>query len=104
MEKETLHARGRRLARIIRERRTREGERDRQRKGKRDRSSGELAAARYTLAAAALHARVRGVRHGAKRGVMAAVKIRVESRWLSGYLILTAAPQHLASLPPSNAP
>lgn len=68
MEKETLHARGRRLARIIRERRTREGERDRQRKGKRDRSSGELAAARYTLAAAALHARVRGVKHGAKRG------------------------------------
>lgn len=41
---------------------------------------------------------------GCETGVMAAVKIRVESRWLSGYLILTAAPQHLASLPPSNAP
>lgn len=31
-------------------------------------------------------------------------EIRVESQWLSGYLILTAAPQHLTSLAPSNAP
>lgn len=56
-ERDVTCARVRRLARIIRETRTREGERDRQRKGKRDRSSGELAAARYTLAAAALHVR-----------------------------------------------
>lgn len=70
MEKETLHARaeGDLLALLGRHEHEREKERDRQRKGKRDRSSGELAAARYALAAAALHARVRGVRHGAKRG------------------------------------
>lgn len=41
-------------------------------------------------------------RDSAKEGESS--EIRVESRWLSGYLILTAAPQHLTSLAPSNAP
>lgn len=97
MEKETLHARGRRLARIIRETRTREGERDRQRKGKRDRSSGELAAARYTLAAAALHARVRGMRNEGDGGGEDSRRIPM-AKWLSYLNGRAAASRQSATL------
>lgn len=62
-----MRAEGDLLALLGRHEHEREKETDRERERETE-AAVSLRPARYTLAAAALHARVRGVRHGAKRG------------------------------------